>query len=156
MKPYSYLSADEKLDAVLDFLYGRSNTESFFENILEGVGVSIKNKENAFEVSFICDQLTERDRLVFYDKNRQTYLIQFASKRFKESGGYVKQAERENAEAERAKKIDFLMGYGAMGAGIFSFLYLVWLVFSYGLDHHYWYPAHWLSKLIKHILVVFS
>ena len=153
-KSYKELSANGKLDAVLNFMYDKKQYATLDEIIL-GLGVS-KNDEDAeyrLEIGFILIQLSDVDKVLYYKKEIDRYTIIFAGKRFKESGGYQGEHDRQVAESERAESIErhqvrmsenslFVNKWimrGTVGAAIATSLYLIWTVFSYGLDHHWWF-----------------
>jgi hypothetical protein len=176
MKPYKELSANEKLDAVLDFFYSKK-LPTKFDGVYTDFGLTTMNDvEYRVEIVFIVNQLCEVDKYIF-DSKDSTYAITFAGKIFKENGGYKAKAnaevaayEKDKAQLKRLEDVDTatlknqatLNGLtnklikAGWAAAIAAFLYLSWLIYSYGLDKHYWYVAHWLSKTIKHILAIFS
>jgi hypothetical protein len=77
--------------------------------------------------------------------------------------GYAKEAASEASDEKRLATIERLqfrmtkatlkvntwIMCGTVGAAIATSLYFWWTVFAYGLDKHWWYLAHWISKMLK-------
>ena len=73
--------------------------------------------------------------------NFELYSISFKGKLFK---GYENEINDSIAEARHAESIDTAiqannkwMKYGSVGAAIIAFLYLLWDIIKFGLDHHW-------------------
>ncbi len=137
-------TANERLNDILTFLNTKYAEPIISDVIAENVVEydNIITQEYLNEVMLMLKFLISEKYIQYHEvdnPNLYFFYITFPGKKFIEDGGYVKQAERENVEIARAKKIDFLMGYGAMIAGIFSFLYFGWTVFVYGHERWWWY-----------------